>query len=277
MSPGFEVLIDDRVRSRAVSLLRGLVESGPAHGIHCEVTPRYSGRSKVLIMWGAGDPLRNRWFNLHLREGGTAICWDMGYWHAGRGNEALGMNRVSVNAMHPQALVMKRALSAERFEARAVPVDDRWNRDGHVVLAGLGPKTCDQYSFRMGEWEQRKLAQIRAALPGRRIVFRPKPGNPYKPIGVEENHTDPIEQVLAGAYLAVCRHSNVAVDALRLGIPAAVDDGAAAAVFSAKLQRRRPVSNTTRRRFLRNLAWFQWSVMEAWAGEPWPFLKSLLP
>jgi hypothetical protein len=45
----------------------------------------------------------------------------------------------------------------------------------------------------------------------------------------------PIEHVLAGASLVVTWHSNVAVDAIRLGIPVICREGAAAAVCPSEL------------------------------------------
>jgi hypothetical protein len=271
-----EIVVDDRVRPRGVSLLRGLEASAAAFGVRANVVSHPTYTDPVMVVWGAGAPIRQQWFQRQVKNGGHAICWDMGYWSQGRGNETFGMNRFSIDAMHPQAWVMRNVLPRARFDANAVPVSNTWNPDGHVVLAGLGPKTCDQYSLRTGEWERKKLAEIRTILPGRRIIFRPKPGNPFIPIGCESDHESPIEKVLEGAYLAVCRHSNVGIDAIRCGVPAAVDDGAAASVFSSDMVNREPVSHELRMRFLRNVAWFQWSIRECWTGAPWEFIRKLL-
>lgn len=270
-----EICIGD-ARPRGVSLLRGLEASAPAHNLKVVATPRYEGCGKALVVWGAGHPLRNRWFNQHVAKGLPAFCWDMGYWGSGRGNETLGMNRVSVNAMHPQAVLMQEPLPAERWEARPLEFQNLWNPDGHVVLAGLGPKTLDQLYLRPAEWERKKLAAIQAALPKRRVIYRPKPGREFLGLTVEADHESKIEDVLKGAALAVCRHSNVAVDAMRCGIPASVEDGAAAAVFGPELVGRVPVPGETRLQFFHNLAWFQWSIQECWRGEAWPFLKRFL-
>jgi hypothetical protein len=200
----------------------------------------------------------------------------MGYWDQGRGNETFGLNRFSVNALHPQEWVMREPLKQTRFLKKPQGFADWWNPDGHVVLVGLGPKTADQYGLRGSEWEARKLAQIRAALPGRKVIFRPKPGSPFTGLDVEADQSSPIERVLDGAYLAVCRHSNVAIDAMRCGIPAAVEDGAAAAVCGPGFVDRKPVSEAVRAEFFRNLSWFQWSIQECWKGDCWPFLLKLI-
>ena len=70
-------------------------------------------------------------------------------------------------------------------------------------------------------------------------------------------------------------HSNIAVDAIALGIPAVCVDGAAAAVCPAELPEEvRPFDPALRDRFLANLAWFQWAPSEA--RECWAFLRGLL-
>jgi hypothetical protein len=81
----------------------------------------------------------------------------------------------------------------------------------------------------------------------------------------------PIDQALAGASLVVTWHSNVAVDAIRLGLPVICRDGAAAAVCPSDFRTTdpQPLPASVRDRFLANLAWFQWSNSEAAAFWPW--------
>lgn len=271
-----EILITDDTRGRGVQILRGMAETAAAHGIEPIVRRNYTAAGEWLLMWGAGAPERYRLFKQHVKAGGHAIAFDMGYWRSGRGYDVYGMNRVTIDAMHPQAYVMRRDWPADRLAQTPVAVDNRFDPDGHIVLAGLGPKTCDQYGIRLGEWEQAKLAEIKAAFPRRRIVFRPKPGNPYYGLPVAMDNTTPIDELLRGAALVVCRHSNVAVDAIRMGVPAVCEDGIAAAVCPRELALHQPIAPALRDRFLTNLAWFQWTIAEAWQGPLWPFLKELL-
>lgn len=271
---GVEILVTADTRGRGVRLLQGLHDTAIANGFKPRMTTSYEGSLPWLMLWGPGDPLRYRSFQSHVKAGGTAVAWDMGYWASGRGQDVLGLNRLTVNAMHPHALLTGAEWSAERLATYPVAYGDTYDPNGHIVLAGLGPKTLLQYGLRVGEWEARALAQIRRAFPGRRVLFRPKPQNLYQALDVDTDSCSPIEQVLAGAALVVARHSNVAIDAIRYGIPACVEDGAAAASFGNDLAaEHRPLTHEARMRFLQNVAWLQWSIAEAWNGLPWGFLR----
>ena len=76
----------------------------------------------------------------------------------------------------------------------------------------------------------------------------------------------PIQELLRGASLVICRHSNVAVDACIAGIPVECEDGAARWLYAAG-----PVQPIERRAsFLRRLAWWQWQCDEM--EDAWKFL-----
>jgi hypothetical protein len=81
--------------------------------------------------------------------------------------------------------------------------------------------------------------------------------------------------VLAGSSLLVTWHSNVAVDAIRMGIPVVCREGAAAAVCPSELPETiAPMADDVRDRFLANLAWFQWRPDEA--PEFWRWVPEVL-
>ncbi len=111
-------------------------------------------------------------------------------------------------------------------------------------------------------------AACHARWPDRPLVYRPKPR--------ETGH--PIEDVLAGCSLLITWHSNVAVDAIRMGIPVICRDGAPAAVCPSGLSSDppSPLSADVRDRFLINLAWFQWGWAPIEAQGCWTFLQELL-
>jgi hypothetical protein len=117
------------------------------------------------------------------------------------------------------------------------------------------------------EWERKTLAALRAAYPGRRVVYRPKRPEQLDNLPVA---TAPIEEVLKGASLVVCRHSNVAVDACIAGVPVVCEDGAAAALYGSDLRRPANPGGEERRQFLERLAWWQWKPSEAKLA--WQFL-----
>lgn len=218
-----------------------------------------------LVLWGPGDPERQRLMRECVAKGGHAIALDLAYWNRD------SYFRVSIDAPHPQAWVMRRDWPAWRLERTKPPIADYWDPRGPVIVAGIGAKAHVQYKdHSVLAWEQEQAARI---TDGRRVYYRRKhPSGPY----VDGMHPAPqghIDTVLRGASLVITWHSNVAVDALRLGIPAVCRDGAAAAVCPSEvLPGQAPLGDALRMRFLQNLAWFQWGPHETnemfiWAGK----------
>ncbi len=194
-----------------------------------------------------------------LAAGGHVLACDLAYWDRQR------KVRVSIDAAHPQAWVMTRDWPRDRWQADGLRTEDAWNPDGPVLLAGIGEKARVQYGAAVEPWEARIIAECRRR--GRTVVLRPKP----------RVAAIPIDQALRGCGVCVTWHSNVAVDAIRLGIPVICQDGAAAAVCASDLSpdtMPHPLDPTVRDRFLANLAYFQWAPTEA-AG-CWRFLRTLL-
>ena len=110
----------------------------------------------------------------------------------------------------------------------------------------------------------------RAQADGRRVLYRPKKADGRVPSGVPVSAGGHIDMALRGASAVVTWHSNVAVDAIRMGIPAICRDGAAASVCGSEWRPDlAPLDEATRRQFLANLAWFQWLPNEAKACWRW--------
>ena len=72
---------------------------------------------------------------------------------------------------------------------------------------------------------------------------------------------------MRGARLVVCRHSNVAVDAVIAGVPVECEDGAAYWL------RDKPYTPEVRRDFLDRLAWWQWKPEECMKA--WEFIRRM--
>ena len=277
-----EFLCDNNTRSRGRMLLDALHASALANGVDPRMTCEYEGGKRLLLMWGPGHPTHFAAFKRHKKAGGIVVAFDMGYWDQGRGSDVLGMNRVTVDALHPQALVMRLVWPDENAldKTHGTPQvlrDDYWDPDGPIVLVGLGPKSCDQFGLRVGEWEERTLRALRERLGARpRILLRPKPLVPYRDIGIPLAE-GPLDHVLRGAAAVVCRHSNVAVDAIKVGVPAYCDDGAARAISSPVALASPaipPPHATMRATFVRRLSWYQWTIDECARGEAWgPILR----
>lgn len=246
--------------ARAAEALRGLARAAAGAGLDVVPTDTYQGASPWLLLWGPGAPARGAIMRQHVAAGGHAIALDLAYWN--RGLKA----RLTIDAPHPQALVMRRDLPETRLRADRPPISDSWWRPhGQIIVAGIGRKAQAQYGADWIEaWETQMVADCRARWPLRDVIRRPKPLTP----GMPDND-------LRGASLVVTWHSNIAVDAIRLGIPAVCRDGAAAAVCPSELpDDPRPLDQAVRQRFLANLAWFQWAPSESAAC--WKFLMEAL-
>lgn len=222
-----------------------------------------------LVLWGPGGQNRLQPIRDHVAAGGRVIACDLAYW------QREYKFRISIDAPHPQAWVMQRDWPAARVKADGISVADRWKANGPILIAGLGVKARAQYGNAVDVWEREQVAICRQRWPDRMVMYRRK--HPYGPMlgGLYSASNAPIDQVLTGCSLLITWHSNVAVDAIRMGIPVVCKDGAAAAVCSSEIPTHPvPLEPEVRQRFLQNLAWFQWSPWEA--VQCWAWLQELL-
>lgn len=208
------------------------------------------------MLWGVGAHSDVR--DQHIAAGGQVVMWDIGYLCRAKVN---GYMRVSIDQDHPQHLLDRAPLDDSRWRRLGIDVRNDYDPDGPIVLVGLGKK---QRQYRGAGWEEAKYLELLERFPDRRIVYRPKPNSEPADIACEMVAKVPIEDVLRGASLVVCRHSNVAVDAVIAGIPFEAEDGAATWL--------RP--GVDRMEFLARLAWFQWRPCEM--REAWRFVCSLV-
>lgn len=244
---------------RAGQALRALENTAGRAEIDLTVTTAYSGHAPWLLLWGPGAPDRRDLMQRHVAAGGRAIALDLAYWNRGV------KTRLSIDAAHPQAWVMRKRLPARRLAQDLPFIGNLWKPTGPILIAGIGTKAKAQYGAVVDDWEQQMTEACLKRWPSRSFVIRPKP----------QGFTGSIEDVLRGMSLVITWHSNIAVDAIRCGIPVVCRDGAAAAVCPSELpDEPTPLPVETRDRFLANLAWFQWAPYEA--SGCWTFLKELL-
>ncbi len=256
---------------RTGELFHVLIQAAPSSHVDLRVTRRYSGAADLLMFWGPGSPERRFVMQQHQARGGTAVVWDLGYWQ--RETKV----RVSIDAAHPQRWVMRRDWPDDRLQADGVTLANVWNPLGPVIVAGIGRKARVQYGAdAIATWEADMMRA--AAARGCAVRYRRKQADAPIPEGAVLTGDAPIDQILTGASLLITWHSNVAVDAIRLGIPVICQDGAAAAVCPStfSLEPPAPLPVALRDRFLANLAYFQWAPTLPEGRAFWRFLRQVL-
>lgn len=251
-----EVITWDEQSETALKLLRALIDSAPSAGVTVRETPRYTGCAENLVVWGVGRPEFMAAREAHLARGGRVFMWDMGY--LGRA-KVDGHCRVSINDFHPWRALDRTPNDPSRFEKFGIDLREDADPDGHVILACLGRKSVS--AFGLDTWDDRKERELRRRFPDTRVVRREKPRSRYAAV-------EPIEQLLKGARLLACRHSNCAMDAAIAGVPFECEDGAAYWLAQ------REFTPENRLDFLHRLCWWQWSCYEM--AEAWTFLRSML-
>jgi hypothetical protein len=255
----FGILITRRTSSKAAAFLRALHRSALTLGIDAQVSEVYKP-CDVLVLYGLGGPDRQDAVRAHK---GPFIAWDLGYWNRP------GSWKLSFNDYHPTADVMV----GEYPGHRAIPkmYEKSGDPDGPIMLVGIGPKSN---AVGASGWVATKSKELREVFPGKKILYRPKPGKPLeRGVVYDDVSNGPIDDALRGVSLVVCRHSNVAVDACRLGVPVVCEAGAASVIYPSAFDGMQPTPEQ-RREFINRLAWWQWSAGEA--DQAWQFIQGRL-
>lgn len=252
MIDGAEVLIGDvKMSKRGTQMLKAMLETAPKGTV---ASSSYTGRYKLLMMYGAGLESRRLALEAHKAAGGSVAVWDLGYWDR---DDAM---RLAIDSLHPTADQLRLAPEGSR---RDHVLREDADPNGPILLVGLGVKSGRLYGLQTMEWEMNQMYRLRQM--GKEILWRPKGKQTPKLKGATLRHGMPIEEALKGCSLVVCRHSNVAVDACIAGIPVECEDGAAFTLY-----RNNP--NPTREQraeFLRRLGWWNWRPCEATDAWKW--------
>lgn len=255
-----EVLVDARMSVKAKRMLSAMMRAAPAAGIRIIVSERWQGAAPLLMSYGIGHMTRRDWTRKHVANGGRLIGWDLGYWDRDGADFKM---RMTLDDDHPHRWIQPEP--AHRFEKSGIVLHDDHDPDGHIVLCGIGRKQRAHLGLSEQQWERNALREIEKRFPGVMVVYKPK--RDEQPIRGTEKVLGAIEDVLKGARLLVCHHSNVAVDACIAGVPVECKDGAAYALY----RHGSHPSEEQRRHFLTSLAWWQYSPAEA--GLAWKFIK----
>jgi hypothetical protein len=243
-------------------MLFALAESARAAGDQVEETTQFCGKSDWLVLFGVGAEVNDRARKAQIAHGGRVLHWDLGYFDR---KKIVGHTRMSIDSDHPQQWIDLTEPNPERWEATGIRLREDADPAGPIVLVGLGRKSRAYLNEPM--WERLMHARLRIRFPGRRIIFRPKGRDPLR-LKCEADAVTPIAELLRGASLVVCRHSNVAVDAAIAGVPFEAENGAAMWL------QQRDFTPANRLEFLQRLSMWQWRATEA--AQAWAFAKEVV-
>lgn len=227
---------------------------------------------ETLILYGWGGAEQQRAVERHV---GNYVCFDLGYWDRD-GLERRNW-RVSINGFHCPELMMRGESPPKKrpTDNRIKAQDLGYNKKGRILLIGNGPKSTKVIS---GGWAAEKCQEVRNAFPDRRIHYRTKPRRPEER-GVRHDGlaNGELFEELRKSSLVVCRHSNVAIDACRVGVPVLCEDGAGAAIYPSDIaDYMNQPTMAQRQDLLARLAWWQWSIREIKEGQFWPWIEKQL-
>lgn len=186
---------------------------------------------------------------------------DNGYLHRER-YKRISVNHLQATGLEPPDYDRLRALDVEIQPWRRNP-------QGPIVLC---PHSERYHEWLLGASLARWISRVKRALSqvtNREVVVRWKPSN--------LRATREIEEVIGGAWAVVVEQSNVAVDALLLGVPAVVlGDSPARQICSTSLDAIEAPYRATmveRRQLLAVLAGQQWTFDEISSGLAWEWLS----
>lgn len=228
--------------------------------------------SDLIVVYGLGGADRIRFAGLP-----NVVAFDAGYWDRKADPRTTRRYRVSIGGFHCQERIFHGDdPGPERLAQSSITVARECADRMPIMLVGNGPK-----SNRIGAagWTAAKAGEIRSLFPKRPIWYRPKPKRPpEQDVGFDVlSHGTRIEDALTQVGLVICRHSNVAIDACRAGVPVVCDDGAAASIYPKRFEDWQDQPSLEKRsEFMRRLAWWQWSPNECRSGELWAWMLKQL-
>lgn len=207
-------------------------------------------------------------------KGKKVIGIDLGYWDRNITLRFDACYKVSVHHFHPQDYIHRLNSGADRFNLTIRPWAN--NPKGHVLLAGLGPKSMELYDIDGQTWDKNMIKEIKK-YTSRKIIYRPKPSwRDAPPIpGTEFSAPDQsLAPVLKNAWAIVTHHSNVSTDGLLYGIPCFCWDGAAYKMASQDVTEiEAPFKPKNRKQFFQDLSYINWSVKDILEGRCWNHIK----
>jgi hypothetical protein len=252
-----EVLILNTNPDRAQFFLKEI-----ANSTRSIITNSYQGKCKNLVLWGYGGKVQQQAIKEHRATGRNVIILDIGYFGRDYGYRR-SHARLSINEWHPQNILKHATNDPSRFNQNRIKLLDTYDKDGHILLCGLGRKSKAFLGHNDMTWEKGMVAKINKFYPLTPVAFRPKPRGVETISGCIVAHEGDIKKWLTGCRLVVSNHSNVSVDACIHGVPAICTDGVGAAIYPGEISRELHLTRDERLDFLAKVAWFNWAPHES--------------
>jgi hypothetical protein len=210
------------------------------------------------------------------QKGIPFIYVDFGYWRREK-----GYYKAALNARHPTAYLMQRAMPADRWESLRMTIQPwRKKNGGPIILAGMSGKGAWSWNWKDSAYETAVVNDLKD-LTKRKLIYRPKPNwHQSTPIrGTIFDRLTPIDKLLNGAHCVITHHSNVGSDAIIAGVPVFTKHGAALpmGLLDTELARiEDPAYPDGREQWAANLAYCQWTLQEMASGKCWKHMRTML-
>lgn len=226
----------------------------------------------VAVFYGLSKPILSG----YSRPPHRAVFLDLGYW-AREGQE--GSHKITVNSRHPTNYFQRKAHEPSRFSRLGIGIRPWRNSGRSIMVVGMSAKAANAQGFAPEEWERQTVAALRC-ITDRPIIYRPKPNwagaQPIPGAEFQRGHPqgNDVPQQLRDVFCVVTHHSNVAVDALLMGVPVFSVEGIASVLSTKSLEKiDAPLRPEGREQWAYDAAYTQWTVSEMRTGAPWRHLK----
>lgn len=225
-----------------------------------------------------------KFFHHCLNIGVVPIMFDKGYTRTKpAGSRVWAYWRISIGAHQPTAYLMQDKMPADRFDGLNLRRTD-WNKRGSKIL--LAGSSAKYHQFVRAEhptaWAKAVVKEVRRKID-KPIIYRPKPSwreAQHIPRTEFNQNKSKLLPILQHSHCVITHGSNISFEAALNGVPSIVlGGGIGAAISSRSLDDicnpyRAPDREVTR--WLRNLAYWQWTEDEMANGDAWKFLRPRL-
>lgn len=150
---------------------------------------------------------------------------------------------------------------------------------GVVLVCGMSSKAAKSWGLLPEQWEREAADRLVAA--GALVIYRPKPrwtdATRIPRAQFQDSSRKSLQTALTEVDAVATHHSNAAIDALAAGLPIYTETGIAKALSVERLEDlvgAEAPDLETRTRFMREVAWHEWTLDElasgAWLKPPAP-------